>query len=138
MPQAMISNQTVDQMQRCVLHLAWSSPSNIEIGHIMTYMIKIDGNNSVNKSNTDNSTQNLFAQSVCTCGPRNVSISAVNICHRVGPSTPNVTLSPQLLSNPPTCPVSDVTTTANVATGCSMLTDTIPTECTLIVAMSLG
>ena len=85
----------------------------------MTYMIQIDGHNVVNKTNSDNSTLNQFAHFLCTCGPHTVSISAVNICHRVGPSTSNVTLDPKPLSSS-TCPARDVTTanatTVNVTT----------------------
>lgn len=109
-PQEIIPNQTKDAMGRCVLHLAWSSPSNIAIGLIEKYLIKIDRNINVNvtKTNSNNSTRNLFSYSVCACGPHTVSISAVNICHRMGPSTPDVTLYPKPLSGS-TCPALDVT-----------------------------
>ena len=136
MPREMISTQTVDERQRCVLHLAWSSPSDIAVEHVMTYMIVINGNNSVNKTNSDNSTRNLIAHSMCTCGPHTVSISAVNICHRVGQSTPNVTLHPEPLSNSSACPAPGVTY-VHVTTEPSELTDCdrIPKKCKLIICL---
>ena len=50
-----------------------------------------------NKTNTDNSTWNLFAHPVCMCGSHNVSINAVNRCNRVGVSTQNMTVDPKPL-----------------------------------------
>ena len=98
MPPEMISKQTKDANETCVLHLAWSSPRNIEIRHITHYMVHFDGKNVINKTN-DNATWSLFAYLVCMCGSHNVSITAVNRCDRPGRSTPNVAVNPKPLSN---------------------------------------
>ena len=109
----MISNETMDRMKNCVVHLAWRPPVNIDSSDLSHYMIHIDGENVMNKTHnmTNNSSLQLFAYPLC-CGNYTVSIQAVSRCGRAGSETESVRVSPSPLS-PLTC---DALTTEPVPT----------------------
>ena len=94
----MVSNQTMFTHfnNNCILHLSWSSPSNINTRDLSHYMIHLNGTIVVNKTHTTNTSLQLFANQVC-CGSHNVSIQAVNTAGCVGPSTNIQTVVPVTL-----------------------------------------
>ena len=81
-------------MNTCMLYLFWKSPVNYNLEYLSGYMINIDGENIVNK--TDNLNESLnFITLFLYCGIHNVSVQAVDICDRVSNSTPVVTVTPE-------------------------------------------
>ena len=104
MPSDMISNQAMDRMDNCVVHLAWKPPANIDSSDLSHYVIHIDGENVINQSHTvtNNSSLQQFPYPLCTCGDHTVSIQAVSRCGRAGSKTESVRVVPSLLL-PLTC-----------------------------------
>ena len=110
----MISNQTMDRMDNCVVHLAWRPPVNIDSKDLSHYMVHIDGDNVMNKTHTvtNNSSLQLFTYPLCTCSDHTVSIQAVSKCGLAGSKTESVRVAPSPLS-PLTC---DAQTTQPICT----------------------
>ena len=103
----------------CVLHLAWNSPVNYNLEYLSGYMINLDGENIINKTDNLNTSCNLFAL-LLVCDTRSVSLQAFDICGRVSDSTPAVTVTPEefLFSQI----TSDPTATAGGSSGSSKST----------------
>lgn len=108
MPQNTTSDQRKDATGNCIVHLSWSFPNNIATGDVSHFTVYINGTNIINETNNINESLTLAAYPVCSCATHNISISAVNRCGRVSPSTPNITLMDQRPYFPVEC--SDDTT----------------------------
>ena len=78
----------------CVLSLTWNSPVNYNLEYLSGYMVNIDGENIVNKTDNLNTTLNSFPLPL-DCGSHSVSLQAFDICNRVSNSTPVVTVTPE-------------------------------------------
>ena len=91
-PQA--TGHQTDDGGKCTVHISWITPDNIAISDIKDHVIYIDGVNVLNESNT---TDTLLSVSyrVRGCAPHNISVGIVNRCGRMGPPSPDVTVSPQ-------------------------------------------
>ena len=78
-------------MNTCMLSLTWHSPVN---EYLSAYIINIDGENIVNKTDNLNASLNSFAL-LLYCGNYSVSLQAFDICGRVSNSTPVITVTPE-------------------------------------------
>ena len=89
---------TGDTTRGCTLHISWIVPEDTPISDIKYFMIFIDGVNVHNETNPENATFLSLSYLIRTCTPHNTSISIVNVCDQVGPSSPTVmTFSPEPL-----------------------------------------
>lgn len=77
----------------CNLHISWNSPVNYNLEYLSRYMINLDGENIVNKTDNLNASLNFFTLSL-DCGTYRVSIKAIDICDRVSNNTPAVMVTP--------------------------------------------
>lgn len=103
---------TGDTTRGCTLHISWIVPDDTTINDIKHFMIFIDGVNVHNETNPENATFLSLSYLIRTCTPHNTSVSIVNRCDRVGPSSPTVmTFSPELL----VC--DDIVCEENIVTG---------------------
>ena len=78
-------------MSTCILSLTWNSPVN---EYLSGYIVNVDGENIVNKTDNLNATLNYFSLPL-HCGTHNVSLRAFDICGRVSNSTPVIIVAPE-------------------------------------------
>lgn len=96
-PSEMISNQTMDENENCILHLSWGY-LNSSTEDLSLYMVYLNGTNVVNETHIVNSPWQLFAYPVC-CGNHIISIRAVNKGNCASPGTPDQMIAPRSLSS---------------------------------------
>jgi hypothetical protein len=112
---------TGDTTSGCTLHISWIVPEDTTTSDIKHFMIFIDGVNVHNETNPENETFLSLSYLVRTCTPHNTSVSIVNRCDRVGPSSPTImTVNPEPL-------VCDDTVCDDIM--CEENTDTVTSDC---------
>ncbi len=105
---------TGDTTRGCTLHISWIVPGDTTVSDIKHFMIFIDGVNVHNETNPENETFLSLSYLGRTCTPHNTSVSIVNRCDRVGPSSPTIrTFSPE----PLVCDIDDTVCEENTITG---------------------
>ena len=84
-------------MGSCALqiYISWISPPNIPISDVIQFAVYTD--EKIRVVNASNEPMMSIYDSMCSCAPHNISVSARNHCGHPGQRSPNITVNPEPL-----------------------------------------